>query len=223
MPTTNLGRIGYVNKGNWVAGTYKRLDVVRHNGAAWSCRAATTTTQEPSSTATDWMILVQDGTGGGDVRVTSNDTTAGVLNAKITAGDNVTLSVLNAGGNEQLQVSVPDVATLTGAQTLSNKTVVGVTDTVYAASGTSLALSNANGMIQTWALTANSTLTDSLTSGQSVLLQVTPSTFTLTYPTTVWTKAGGGGTAPALFGAGKTNILFWKVGATLYGTHLGDA
>ena len=29
MPTMNLGRIGYVNKGNWTAGTYKRLDVVR--------------------------------------------------------------------------------------------------------------------------------------------------------------------------------------------------
>ena len=64
MPTTNLGRIGYVNKGNWTAGTYKRLDVVRHAGATWSCRAATTTTQEPSPSATDWMLLVQDGTGG---------------------------------------------------------------------------------------------------------------------------------------------------------------
>lgn len=64
MPTTNLGRIGYVNKGNWTAGTYKRLDVVRHAGAAWGCKAATTTTQEPSPSATDWMLLVQDGTGG---------------------------------------------------------------------------------------------------------------------------------------------------------------
>lgn len=61
MPTTNLGRIGYVNKGNWTAGTYKRLDVVRHAGAAWGCKAATTTTQEPSPSATDWMLLVQDG------------------------------------------------------------------------------------------------------------------------------------------------------------------
>lgn len=145
--------------------------------------------------------------------VASIDGQQGALETKTINGN----EILGAGN-----ISVGDV-TLTDAQTLSNKTVVGVTDTVYAASGTSLALSNANGMIQTWALTANSTLTDSLTSGQSVLLQVTPSTFTLTYPTTVWTKAGGGGTAPTLFGAGKTNILFWKVGATLYGTHLGDA
>ena len=74
MPTTNLGRIGYVNKGNWAAGTYKRLDVVRHAGATWSCRAATTTTQEPSPSATDWMLLVQDGTGGAADDITFSPT-----------------------------------------------------------------------------------------------------------------------------------------------------
>lgn len=79
MPTTNLGRIGYVNKGNWAVGTYKRLDVVRHAGAMWSCRAATTTTQEPSPTATDWMLLVRDGVEGtcallGDVSAYVNQT-----------------------------------------------------------------------------------------------------------------------------------------------------
>ena len=79
MPTTNLGRIGYVNKGNWTVGTYKRLDVVRHNGAVWSCKAATTTTQEPSPSATDWMLLVRDGVDGscallGDAYVNVNQT-----------------------------------------------------------------------------------------------------------------------------------------------------
>ena len=61
MPTLNLGRVGSVPKGNWVAGTYKKLDIVRHNGAAWQCKAASTTTQEPSDTASDWMKLVEDG------------------------------------------------------------------------------------------------------------------------------------------------------------------
>ena len=60
MPTLNLGRIGSVPKGNWVAGTYKKLDIVRHNGAAWQCKAATTTTQEPSDVASDWMLLTRD-------------------------------------------------------------------------------------------------------------------------------------------------------------------
>lgn len=61
MPTLNLGRVGSVPKGNWTAGTYKKLDIVRHNGAAWQCKAATTTTQEPSDVASDWMKLVEDG------------------------------------------------------------------------------------------------------------------------------------------------------------------
>jgi len=115
-------------------------------------------------------------------------------------------------------------ARLTGGNTFTGTQIVaGVTDTVHAATGTSYALTNADGLIVTWALTANSTITDSLTTGQSVLLQVTPSTFTLTFPTVAWTKAGGGGAAPTLYSSGKTNVLFWKVGSTLYGTHLGDA
>lgn len=103
MPTTNLGRIGYVNKGNWVAGTYKRLDVVRHNGAAWSCRAATTTTQEPSPSATDWMLFVQDVTMG-LAKVSSTDTTAGTLDVKLVAGDGIAFKKLNSGGNESLMI-----------------------------------------------------------------------------------------------------------------------
>lgn len=103
MPTTNLGRIGYVNKGDWAAGTYKRLDVVRHNGAAWSCRAATTTTQEPSPTATDWMLFVQDVTMG-IVKTSATDTTAGTLDAKIVAGDGIAFKKLNSGGNESLMI-----------------------------------------------------------------------------------------------------------------------
>lgn len=103
MPTTNLGRIGYVNKGNWVAGTYKRLDVVRHNGAAWSCRAATTTTQEPSPSATDWMLFVQDVTMG-LAKVSSTDTTAGTLDVKLVAGGGIAFKKLNSGGNESLMI-----------------------------------------------------------------------------------------------------------------------
>lgn len=103
MPTTNLGRIGYVNKGDWAAGTYKRLDVVRHNGAAWSCRAATTTTQEPSPTATDWMLFVQDVTMG-IVKTSATDTTAGTLDVKLVAGDGIAFKKLNSGGNESLMI-----------------------------------------------------------------------------------------------------------------------
>ena len=60
MPTTNLGRIGFVLKGAWVAGTYKFLDVVYYSNATWGCSVATTTTTPGSGT--DWVKLV-DGSG----------------------------------------------------------------------------------------------------------------------------------------------------------------
>ena len=63
MATVNLGRIGFVPKGDWVAGEYKRLDIVRHNGAIWTPVIATTT-DEPEQASTDWMLLVEDGEDG---------------------------------------------------------------------------------------------------------------------------------------------------------------
>lgn len=53
MPVSNLGRIGFVPKGDWVAGTYKYLDVVKHNQGTWIC-AVPTTTQAPVAGG-DWQ------------------------------------------------------------------------------------------------------------------------------------------------------------------------
>lgn len=60
MTTVNLGRVGFVLKGSWVAGTYKKLDVVRHGTKLFGCITQTTT--EPPSA--DWLILVEDGATG---------------------------------------------------------------------------------------------------------------------------------------------------------------
>lgn len=68
MATTNLGRVGFVARGTWAAGTYKYLDMVRYNTAAYVCKVATTT-NNPSITS-DWDLVVQDGISGagtGDV------------------------------------------------------------------------------------------------------------------------------------------------------------
>ncbi len=89
--------------------------------------------------------------------------------------------------------------------------------------GTTPALAATNGSIQTWTLTANSTPTDSLSSGQSILLGVTAGSFTITWPTTTWSKVGGSGTAPTLTSSGVTWIVLWKVGGTLRGALLGTA
>ena len=53
MPVSNLGRIGFVTKGDWSAGEYKYLDVVKHVAATWIC-AVPTTDEEPGA-GTDWQ------------------------------------------------------------------------------------------------------------------------------------------------------------------------
>ncbi len=55
--------------------------------------------------------------GGSDelAKVSANDTTAGYLNGKITAGTNVTLTEVNDGGDEDLQISSQDELTSVSA------------------------------------------------------------------------------------------------------------
>jgi len=54
------------------------------------------------------------GTGGVNVKVSSNDTTSGFLNGKLTAGTNITLTENNDGGNETLAVAVANSPTFSG-------------------------------------------------------------------------------------------------------------
>ena len=95
-----------------------------------------------------------------------------------------------------------------------NENVFAITD------ASSVALDPDNGMVQTWTLGANRTATDSLTTGQSMLLIVTASSsnYTLTWPTMKWR----GGSAPDLAGSDPTAIELFKVGSQLYGATVGD-
>lgn len=117
-------------------------------------------------------------------------------------------------------VTDADLASLSGVESLTNKTI---TDTVFALTGTTPAFTATNGAVQTWTLTAASTPTNALTSGQSIILVITPGAFAVTWPAgTVFSKQGGGGTAPTLFSAGKTIVVLWMVGAVLNAAWLGD-
>lgn len=108
-----------------------------------------------------------------------------------------------------------------GAQTLTNKTLTGYTETVYALSGT--VIDPANGTVQTKTLSANTTFTESLADGQSVILGITAGAYSVTWPTTTWVKVGGSGTAPTLTSTGVNWIILWQVGGTLRGAFLGTA
>ena len=153
---------------------------------------------------------------GKTITVGGNLTTSGAFTTTLTATANTTLTLPTTG----------TLATLAGTEQLSAKTLLspiingGYTEQVYVLAGT--VIDEANGSIQTKTLSASTTFTETLASGQSVILVITPSTFTITWPTTVWTKVGGSGTAPTLFSAGKTMVILYKVGTTLYGSHLGD-
>ena len=122
---------------------------------------------------------------------------------------------LKHSGNQKLVTSSTGV-TITGACSVDaiNDTVFTITD------ASSVALDPDNGMVQTWTLGANRTATDSLTTGQSMLLVITASSsnYTLTWPTMTWS----GGSAPTLGGATPTAIVLWKISSTLYGATVGD-
>ena len=115
-----------------------------------------------------------------------------------------------------------DVVTPTGTQTLTNKTFTGFVETVYAATGTTPALSPTNGGIQTWTLSGSSTPTaGTWTAGASLSLQITASTNTITWSSMPVTWMGG--TAPTLSTTVTTNIELWKIGSTIYGALVGLA
>ena len=85
--------------------------------------------------------------------------------------------------------------------------VANVKETVYALTGT--ALDAGNGGIQTKTLAANTTFTDSLASGESIVLQLEAgASYTVTWPTMTWVTSGGN-VAPTL--TAKDTLVFWKV------------
>ena len=117
-------------------------------------------------------------------------------------------------------IAVPtNLLTDTNTKTVFGKTLGEFKELVYALSGTTPALDGADGALQTWALSGNSTPTDSLSDGQSITIFIDDgSAYTITWPTIQWS----GGTAPTLATTGYSVVVLTKVGVTLYGWSLGD-
>jgi len=112
-------------------------------------------------------------------------------------------------------IDAGDYLTASGTATLTNKTV---RDTVYALSGT--AFDATNGAIQTKTLSGNTTFTDSLSSGDAIVLQLEAgASYTVTWPTMTWVTSGGN-VAPTL--TAKDTLVFWKVSSVLYGAYTGS-
>ena len=145
-----------------------------------------------------WEVYAQVGGNGGNV--VTLDGVQTLTNKDLTSGTNTFPASL---------------ATLTGAETLTNKTI---RDTVYALTGT--AFDATNGAVQTKTLSANTTFTDSLSSGDAIVLQLEGgASYTVTWPTMTWVTSGGN-VAPTL--TAKDTLVFWKVSTTLYGAYTGS-
>ena len=199
MPTLNLGRIAIVPKGNWVAGTYKKLDSVRHSGAAWLCMAASTTTQEPSDIASDWMKLVEDGLAGG-----------------ATLGANTFTGNQTGGDNKLVQWALQDVAT-----TYLDKGTVSTGTVTFSFADASHQRLQVGGALTIalngWSPTGNNaTLMIELVNGASAAI---------TWPTINWIKSDGTTTTSfasngvTLQTSGTDFVVLWtrNGGTTIFG------
>ena len=147
-------------------------------------------------------------------------TTGAALNDLVDIVAFGTFSIANALTVSDLGVTVQgydaDTTTATNTQTLTNKTI---RSTVYALTGT--AFDATNGAIQTKTITANTTFTDSLSSGDAIVLILTDAgSYTITWPTMTWVTSGGN-VAPTLTAA--DTLVFWKVSSTLYGAYVGNS
>lgn len=97
-----------------------------------------------------------------------------------------------------------------------------IIENVYTLTGTTPAFDPTNGTVQTWALSAASTPTDSLSSGESLTLLIDDgAAYTITWPSVIWKTDAG--VAPTLNTTGYTVVVLWKVSTTLYGARVGDA
>ena len=129
-----------------------------------------------------------------------------------------TLAVAN-GGTGATTSTGSGAVVLATSPTLASPVFTGsLTEEVYALSGDDLV--PANGTIQTKTLSTNTTFTESLSAGESLILMlVDGASYTVTWPTMTWATASGN-VAPTLTAA--DTIVFWKVSTTLYGAYVGS-
>ena len=171
--------------------------------------------------------VIEDGTAweiGTGVYTAAGTTLSRTVSQSSNAG-----SAINLSGSAVVFVSAveADIVQLDKAQTLTAKTLAAPTitgtptETVYAITGTTPALNPANGSLQTWTLTGNSTPTDSVAAGQAITLMIDDGTaYTITWPSVTWVNNAKA--APTLATTGYTTVTLWKVGTTLYGAVVGN-
>ena len=162
---------------------------------------------------------VQGLTLSGTVTSSGNLTLGGSLSdINLTSQVTGTLPVANGGTGVTSSTGTGSVV-LSSAPTITSLALDGAySEEVYALSGT--ALDPANGTLQTKTLAANTTFTESLTSGESMILMLgAGASYTVTWPTITWVTSAGN-VAPTL--TANDTIVLWKISSTLYGAYAGS-
>lgn len=111
----------------------------------------------------------------------------------------------------------PDLSSYATTSSVSS-TYMPLAATIYSLTGTDI--DPANGGIQTKTFSANTTFTESLTSGESVVLMLDAgASYTITWPTITWVTSSGN-VAPTL--TANDTLVLWKISTTLYGAYVGS-
>ena len=135
-----------------------------------------------------------------------------------TLGESSTGSLLALTGSAVVYVA----ATATDFQEITSPIFAGsITEEVFTLpSSTTPELDPADGTVQKWTLTGNSTPTEVFTDGESITLMIDDGTAsTITWPAMTWVNNAGA--APTLATTGFTTVALWHFG-TLYGALVGD-
>ena len=175
-----------------------------------------------TDTASDSGSLLLDLKVGGVTKASIDKN--GNLTATLTAIDDVPIGATtpSTGAFTTLTASTIDGAVIGGttaaAGTFTDLESDNLRLTVYNLTGTDI--DPANGGIQYKTLAANTTFTESMASGESVILRISGGdTYTVTWPTMSWVT-GSGNVAPTL--TGSDVVVLWKESTTVYGAYVGS-
>ncbi len=210
------------------------------SNASSSASAAATSASNAAASfdSFDDRYLGAKSTGSGDPTL-DNDGNALIDGALFFDTTNNVMKVYNLGTTTWLTAYLPasGYATLTGTETLTNKTLTdpAITGTILEdiftiTDGAAFEIDPGNGSIQLITLGANRTpKATNFANGEAVTLMVDDGTaYTLTWTDATFGGSGvvwktDGGVAPTLNTAGYTVIVLFEVGGQVYGARVGDA